>query len=306
MNRTPDVELVLRDYFADDGLTAPDHVLETVEGRISRQRQRRAWRLLWRHPMSTPFKLAAGVAAVVLVALVGWQFLPGQQNGFGGQPSPTPPTLQPSATPLSSQVVDLPEGLLPGGRYRLQPLGESSSLTIVADIPAGWIGYRAQPALTNPEGSNDGVLIGFMVTDGLYSDPCHWDLDGTGAEGQPGDVGVGPTVDDLVAALKRNTSYTASAATPVTLGQFEGQEVELQLPGDDVIRTCDRRPGESTGDYFVIPEGYYAQGPNSRWHLYIVDVDGIRLITMVSIAEGTSQADIAAAEAIVDSFQISP
>ena len=46
MNRTPDVELVLRDYFADDGLTAPDYVLDVVEGRISRQPQRRSWRLL--------------------------------------------------------------------------------------------------------------------------------------------------------------------------------------------------------------------------------------------------------------------
>jgi hypothetical protein len=34
-----------------------------------------------------------------------------------------------------------------------------------------------------------------------------------------------------------------------------------------------------------------------------VDVDGTRLITMVSIAEGTPQADIAAAEAIVASFE---
>ena len=100
MNRTPDVERVLRDYFADDGLTAPDYVLDTVEGRISRQRQRRSWRLPWRNPMSTPFKLAAGLAAVVLVALVGWQLLPGQP-GIGGPQSPTP-TQQPSATPVPS------------------------------------------------------------------------------------------------------------------------------------------------------------------------------------------------------------
>jgi hypothetical protein len=102
-----------------------------------------------------------------------------------------------------------------------------------------------------------------------------------------GDVAVGPTVDDLVAALKANTSYTSSAASPVTVGGFDGQEIELQLPGADVIAACDRRPGESTGDYLVFPKGFYAQGPNSRWHLYIVDVDGTRLITMVSIAEGT-------------------
>jgi hypothetical protein len=58
--------------------------------------------------------------------------------------------------------------------------------------------------------------------------------------------------------------------------------------------------------YRVFPGGFYAQGPNSRWHLYIVDVDGTRLITMISIAEGTPQADIAAAEAIVESFEFTP
>lgn len=101
MNRTPDVELVLRDYFADEGLTAPDYILDTVEGRITRQPQRRSWRLPWRNPMSTPFKLAAGLAAVVLVAFVGWQLLPGRQDSVGGPQSPTP-TLQPSATPVAS------------------------------------------------------------------------------------------------------------------------------------------------------------------------------------------------------------
>ena len=104
MNRNPDVELVLRDHLADDSLTAPDYILDVVEGRISRQPQRRSWRLLWRNPMSTPFKLAAGLAAVVLVALVGWQLLPGRQDGIGSQQSPTP-TLQSSATPVPSSLT---------------------------------------------------------------------------------------------------------------------------------------------------------------------------------------------------------
>ena len=56
----------------------------------------------------------------------------------------------------------------------------------------------------------------------------------------------------------------------------------------------------------MFPNGFYAQGPNSRWHLYIVDVDGTRVISMVSIAEGTPQADIAAGKAIVRSFEFTP
>ena len=43
---------------------------------------------------------------------------------------------------------------------------------------------------------------------------------------------VGPTVDDLVAALRANTFYTSSTATPVTIDGYAGQELELQLPDD--------------------------------------------------------------------------
>ena len=296
-----DFDRVLRTWFEDGPTVMSDRVVDGIADRIARQPQRRSWRLPWRlQPMSNTIKLAAGLAAAIVVAVVAWQLMPGREGGVGSPSSPTP-TVQPSATPAR-----LTEGTLVGGLYRVQLSFIDPGLAIVADIPAGWIGHPDVPAITSPEGSNEGVLIGFMEADGLFSDPCHWDLDGTGAEGQPGDVEVGPAVGDLVTALKANTSYTSSTPNPVTVGGFEGQELELQLPGDEIIRACDQRPGQSTGDYFVFPEGFYAQGPNSRWHLYIVDVDGTRLITMVSIAEGIAQADIAAAEAIVESFEITP
>jgi hypothetical protein len=315
MNRNPDVELVLRDYLADDGLTAPDYILDVVEGRIRRQPQRRSWRLPWRNPMSTPFKLAAGLAAVVLVALVGWQLLPGRQNGIGSQPSPTPtgqPSVSPSVAPTSVGVVDLPEGLLPGGRYRIQLSFIDPGLSIVAEVPAGWSGHPEFSAVTSPEGNNVEVIFSFMEVDGLFSDPCHWDLDGTGAIDQPGDVEVGPAVGDLVTALKANTSYTSSTPNPVTFGQFEGQELELQLPGDDVLSTCDQQGPESPFDgpaYFVFSgkdAGWYAQGPDNHWQLFIVDVEGTRLVTLLSYFDETSQADVEAARAIVESFEITP
>jgi len=303
---------VIERWLEDGPIQMPDRVFDGVAARIARQPQRPAWRLDWRrYSMNTNFKSAAAIAAVLIVAVVGYNLLPTGSTGTGGPaPTPTPtasptPTAAPTGTPVVTGPVDLPEGPLAAGRYRIRPLNSPPSLSIVADVPAGWVGYPENPALTGPGGDNAGILIGFMTADGLFSDPCHWDLDGT-KEARTGDVVVGPTVDDLVTALKGNKSYTSSAASPVTFGLFEGQELELQLPGDDVIRTCDRRPGETTGDYFVIPGGYYAQGGNSRWHLYIVDVGGTRLITMLSIGKGAPQTDIVAAETIVESFELTP
>jgi hypothetical protein len=303
MNEHSDIERVLTAWFDDGPSTMPDRVVDVVADRIERVGQRPAWRPDWRrYAMNTNVKIAAALAAVLVVAVLGYNLLPGGSTRVGG-PAPSP-SATPTATPTSTPVA-LPEGLLTGGRYRIRPLDASSSLSIVADIPAGWQAFDGVNLISPGETENTGILIAFTVTDGLFSDPCHWDLEGTGSS-ERGDVVVGPTVDNLVAALKANKSYPSSAATPITLGRFKGQELELQLPGDDVIRRCDNRPGQSTGDYYVFPGGYYALGPNSRWHLYIVDVDGTRLITMVSIAEGTPQADIAAAQAIVNSFEFAP
>jgi hypothetical protein len=307
MTDDQELSVLLHDWLIEGPREMPDRVIDVVAQRIRRQPQRHAWRLDRRLSMNTSLKAAAALAAVIVVAVIGYTLLPSGSSGVGG-PSPSPsttPTATPTGTPAATGPTALADGVLTGGQYGIKPFGASSSLSIRADIPAPWLGYPEIPAVTSPAGNNDGILIAFMTADGLYSDPCHWDLDGTGTA-QTGGVVVGPTVGDLVTALKANESYTSSAASPITIGGFEGQELELQLPGNDVISTCDRRKGQTQGDYFVFPNGFYAQGPNSRWHLYIVDVRGTRLITMVSISEGASEADIAAAQAIVQSFDFTP
>jgi hypothetical protein len=50
----------------------------------------------------------------------------------------------------------------------------------------------------------------------------------------------------------------------------------------------------------------YAQGPVNRWHLRILDVNGNRIIIVVNDFAATPPADQAAAQAIVDSIQITP
>lgn len=312
MNRQPDVERVLRHYLADDGDIAPDRILEVVAERIAAQPRQPAWRLKGRLFVNNYLKLAAAIAAVLVLAVVAWQLLPGNRGGVGGTPSavpsPTAPaaTARPTASPAATGPVALPEGRLPGGTYEMDPfIPGGSSISVVADVPGGWNGHPDVGALTKPD-ENTGVLIAGMIVDSLFSDPCRWDLDGSESPDQQGDVAVGPTVEDLVSALQANTSYTSSAATPITIGGYEGQELELQLPGEDVIPTCDNREGQATGDYFVSPRNFYALSSNSRWQLSILDVDGTRLVILVSIAPTAAAADIAAARAIVESLEITP
>jgi len=204
-------------------------------------------------------------------------------------------------------VHRLHDGYLQPGTYRLQPFG---SLAIEADVPGGgWAGTGfgfLGPAGT---GSPGGIGVAFMRVDGLFRDPCHWDLNGTGAYEQPGDVAVGPSVADLVTALRANTSYTSSNPVPVTVGGYSGQQLDIQLPADVDFNTCDVANGGPSGVYFPfsgVDAGLFAQGPGNRWRTSIVDVAGTRLVIVVADYTGTPVVDRSAMQVIFDSLAIFP
>ena len=315
MNRQPDVEHVLRDYFADDGFAAPDHILDVVEARIARQPRRSAWRLQGRPFMNTYAKVGAGLAAAFVVAFVAWQLLPG--GGTGPQPTPTPsPTTSPTAapTPIATAVGirDVPDigGRLDPGQWRFHLGTGGSSLAVVADMPAGWLAIEAQHGIENAIATNSapsGIAILFeMPANGLFSDACRWDVAGSGNGEQNGDVAVGPTVADLVGALRANASYTSSTASPVAFGPYSGQALELRFPPDLDPETCDAETGADAGQFRVMPDTIYSQGKANIWRMSVVDVAGTRIVTILEYFPGTDPAKLAEAAAIVDSFEFNP
>ena len=210
-----------------------------------------------------------------------------------------PTTGQPTAEPVRENLT--------GGRYLFGPFG-NPSVTIAATGPDGWFGYPSW-AMDGPmpvrADAPTGIGISFFVANGLYSDPCHWDVQDTGGA-DVGDVAVGPTVDDLVGALRSNTFYTSSAATPVTIDGFDGRELELQLPNDPFTK-CDNETGDDVGHAFVFSgPGLYVQGPANRWHLYILDVDGTRLISVILSYPKTPRTDLDLARNVIETLDINP
>jgi hypothetical protein len=217
-----------------------------------------------------------------------------------------------SASAAASSTTPTPAALKPvtdvlsGGRYLFGPFGQTPSVTIGATGPDGWVGYPSW-AMDGPEpvraDAPKGIGISFFTANGLYSDPCHWDVQGTGGA-DVGDVKVGPTVDDMVAALRANSYYTSTAATPVTIDGYAGQELELQLP-DDPFTECDNETGDDYGHAFVFSgPGLYAQGPANRWDLYILDVEGTRLIAVILSYAKTPQTDVDRAQHIIQTLDI--
>jgi hypothetical protein len=309
MNQSRDIERLLDQWLADGSSVAPDRVIDIVSDRIERQPQRPVWRLDWRHLQMNPLaKAGAAIAAVVLIALVGYTLLPGGSSGVGGPAPSASPTATRSPAP-SAKV--LPDGRLTAGNYSARPFGgDAAGVTLTFDVPDRWTGFP-EWALAGPldTAAPHGIGMAFFQADGAFDDPCHWDKAGTGTlEGQPGETPVGPTVDDLVADLRANTSYTTTTPVDVVIDGYAGKQLTIQMPSDVDPVFCDNEKGDGIGNSWIFTSGAgpYEQGVANRSNLRIVDVDGQRVIVVVKDYVGTPAEDQAAAQAIVDSIRITP
>jgi hypothetical protein len=119
------------------------------------------------------------------------------------------------------------------------------------------------------------------------------------------DVPTGTTVDEFVTALVEHPELDVTSPVDVTLGGYSGTYLELQAPAN--IATVQDLPGpDECAYYFVWEPGIYAQGPNHLWHIWVVDVDGVRVVVRADTYPGTTPEVQAQLAAIVDSIQIAP
>jgi hypothetical protein len=158
-------------------------------------------------------------------------------------------------------------------------------------VPDGWAGAPFQSLWLSLEENSapDGAGMIFLRGGWLHSDPCRTDLSAM-------DIPVEPTVDEFAIALAEHPLLDVTAPVDVTLGGFSGKYVDLQVPSD--ISACDA--------YFPWEPGIYAQGPSHRWHLWILDVDGIRVVVQTTDYPATLPQRQGELQAIADSIEITP
>ena len=304
MSTDRDVTRTVRSWLEEGVTTLPDRVLDTVLDQLPATPQRRAgWPGRRLPAMNNTAKIAVAAAAVVAVALLGIRFLLPSQNV--GPPGPTP---IPTATPLA-----ITEGELAAGTYTAHPFGDAGGgwgacpepsgpdcdPTVAADIsvtftvPDGWAAFEPSDEAQNVfwladrhASAPDGASFLIMRGSWLASDPC--------AE-EPPDIPVGPSVDDFANALADHPLLDTTDPVDVTLDGYSGKYLDLQTPLD--FACAFYRPWDP---------GIYAQGLGQRWHLWILDVDGIRIVIHADDYAGTSAEHQAELQAIVDSIQIEP
>jgi hypothetical protein len=291
MSTDRDTTRIVRSWLRTDDNEFADRVLGAVLDRLDTTPQRRAtwWPARRLSQMNSTAKLALGAAAVVVVALLGINFLlPGNSNVGGPGPSVVPePSLAPDSTPTALRAEDP----LEPGTYVSHPLVSNPSLAVTFTVPDGWTGFDSRTLVPAGEDSMDGdvgAVVAFLETSGIYSDPCD-------SLGDP-DVDAGVTAEDLADAFSAQSAYEASV-TDITLDGYSGKQVELQLPSE-FDASCPR------DGYFVFEGGPYPQGPDNRWHLWILDVEDSRLVIFGHDFPDTPAAVRAGIQSIVDSVEI--
>jgi hypothetical protein len=287
MSTDRDTTRIVRSWL-EEGVTAlPDRVLDTVLDQVPATPQRRPWWPARRStPMSVYLKLAAAAAAaVILIFVVGRTFLPG---GNVGGPASAPPTSTPAPTaspaPLDGQVnLD--------GRY---VVGAGLAARVTVAVPAGWKA-GGDWVVIGPKSYEPpaGMAIRFFKADFLYQNPLD-ESDGT--------ISVGPTAEDLAAALANHPGWEATAATDVTIDSLVGKHVEVTIPLDTVFG--------ADGKFLLFGDlsGGQVWGfvPGQVHEISIVDIDGERVVIEAYHYPGTSADDIAAQQAVLDSIELDP
>lgn len=243
--------------------------------------------------MNQAMRIALASAAVVAVALVGLTLFRGAN--VGGGPSAPTATLSPMPTSEPQALVD---GPLAAGMYETTPFPPpDDAIQFTITVPDGWSADLRGPAVFPSIGDGTsgpaGAAMVFLRDVGLYADPCH------GNTGEP-DVQVGPTVDDLVAALANHGAYESTTATDVVVDGYAGKQVELLMPSDIDFATCDG------GQFWVWESAPFAQGPGNRWDLRILDVEGTRVVILAEDFADTPAGVQSELDAIVESIQIEP
>jgi hypothetical protein len=289
MDSERDVTRIVRSWLREDGHESADRVLDDVLALLDTNTQGLSWwqarRIAGVRNLTT---LAIAAAAVVVVAVVGINLLP-SFGGVGGPvaststpPSPSPaPAVQGTPGPESWSAIEPGSYVIgtPQMRIRLtMPAGWKGDETGIGLFPGRWTGMLGL-APTPHE-------VKYVVTD-VCAGEADIDL-----------VAVGPKVDDLVTALVNQTGIERSGPTDVTLGGYPARKFVLNL-----LPACPARDGLWTDASRTYGFGL-RHGETGT--VYVVDVNGDRLVIWSAYMNGASAEHIAQLEAITASIQIEP
>jgi hypothetical protein len=298
MSAQNDVTRIVESWLEEGPSILPERVLDAVVADLPATHQRRAvWRAL-RFPTmkNIAFRYGIAAAAVILLAFVGYQLLPGTSSG-SPPASPTPtPTAAATPSPAPTPVAFPPWGDLAVGRHSMTLAGVRLSM----DFPsAGWIsngkwGIDKGSFLTPAPDSAGFFLWPDGAADNVYSDPC--------AQTQL-DPPAGASAAERAAAVAAIPGLeVVSPPSAVTVGGQPAQRVVMRVP--DTI-------GCAPSHFYLWYDAddpaagnvRYASGVGETLYEWIIEVNGTFVWIDAETPAGAGPEAAQEVQQIVDSIQ---
>jgi hypothetical protein len=285
MSTDRDTTRIVRSWLRTEENESADRVLGTVLDRLDTTPQRHAswWPARRLSTMNNVIKYGLTATVVAAAALLGFNFLvaPNVGSPNDGRPSERPGASISAELPLLTEQ----DGPLQPGTYVVT---EVEPLRLAITVPAGW-SRNVAPSTVWTEDST--VNIWFGRVENLYVDPC-------GATAEQLDPSLGPTVEDLAAALAAYPGVDARV-DDISVSGFRGTSVELSV-SDPIDGWC-----AADARLWDIELGArMGLTPFATLRAWIFDVNGDRLVLAASVRSAATPADTEGLERIIDSLQI--
>lgn len=285
MTSDRDIERVLDYWFTERPTQVADRVFDGVADRIARQPQQPTWRLDWRrYVMNTNVKFAAGLIAVLAVAVIGYNLLAAGSSGTGGPGATPSPSPTGSPNTLSSALF------APGIRV---------------EAPANWqvVGDSERSVVLSPTAEPSGTPhVEILVMSGPFVGAADPDCEGRAA------AGVGASAAGLSSALSGDPRLTTSSAGSVAVGGHTGLALDIQV-APTWTGTCTWSNGKPAALLFLATDQGpgFGLGGTERGRVVLVDV-GTSAVSIIisSTDESTQAAVLAAAMPVVETMQFVP
>ena len=203
------------------------------------------------------------------------------------------PAATARTTPLPKAMATpgfVAPGPLPAGLYGV----DIGRVRFTFTIPDGWVGPPVPGFAVIKEGPTEqgGIILSFWSPANVYADVCdHRSLL---------DPAVGPGVGDLASAFAGQSGTEAAGPTAITVDGYHGQLVELSIRTE--VADC---PGP-IWLWLDNDDGKRSTDSDEDNELWILDVDGERVV--IDVVSGPETAEEARAElrTIFDTIQIEP
>jgi hypothetical protein len=302
MNNRSDIDRVMEVWMADGPTAIPDRVVDVVAARIGVQRQRRAWPFQRRTNVTTQIKLIAGLAAALVIAVVGYSLLPGRVGP--GTPSSAPtasaqPTVAPTAavTAAPPASVDCPQWLTTGCFSGAGILSAGSHATrtfnpgFTFSVPEGWVNDTDQFGVFNLFADTPANQAEFARSEGLPESILMGPLSSPYFRCESWEDNRGATAAEMAAAVTANEALETTGLVDVEIGGLTGKQFDVRIKPDWTEACPGDPPGLDLGDM--------------RSRGILLDAPG-RGVLVIFVGGTDFEAFLAEAMPIIESFEFEP